>query len=220
MKARILWIEGKRADGPAFVPVLRKKDFYVEVVPTGTAAMDRVFELDPDLVVVNVAGLRSNGKRICKSLREKLQSLPIIVITGPEQLVSSDPNINVILTLPFTTRKLINRIVPFVPSDSENSIHTGPIHLDLKKKRVRCNGKESQLTPRLAHLLQLLMEHHGEVLKRENLFREVWKTEYTGDTRTLDVHVSWLRQALEEDPRHPRYIKTIRRLGYRLDVEK
>jgi DNA-binding response OmpR family regulator len=62
------------------------------------------------------------------------------------------------------------------------------------------------------------MDHSGEALEREQLFREVWKTEYTGDTRTLDVHISWLRQAIEEDPRNPQFLKTIRGVGYRLDV--
>ena len=63
------------------------------------------------------------------------------------------------------------------------------------------------------------MEHPGEVINREILFKEAWETEYTGDTRSLDVHMSWLRQMLEENPRHPRFIKTVRGLGYRLDVD-
>jgi DNA-binding response OmpR family regulator len=84
-------------------------------------------------------------------------------------------------------------------------------------KRVRCLDKEERLTPRLIQLLKTLMEHPGEVIEREKLFSEVWRTEYTGDTRTLDVHISWLRQAIEEDPRNPRYLKTIRGVGYRLD---
>ena len=62
------------------------------------------------------------------------------------------------------------------------------------------------------------MRRHGEVVQREELFRKVWNTEYTGDTRTLDVHISWLRQAIEQDPRNPEYLKTIRGVGYRLDV--
>ncbi|KAF0109934.1 MAG: putative response regulator [Chloroflexi bacterium] len=63
------------------------------------------------------------------------------------------------------------------------------------------------------------MEHPGEVINREDMFREAWETDYTGDTRSLDVHMSWLRQAVEENPRHPKFIKTIRGVGYRLDVE-
>lgn len=79
--------------------------------------------------------------------------------------------------------------------------------------------KQVQLTPRLAGIFKILMEHPGEVIEREALFRQAWETDYTGDTRSLDVHMSWLRLALEENPRHPRYIKTIRGVGYRLDVE-
>jgi DNA-binding response OmpR family regulator len=124
----------------------------------------------------------------------------------------------VLLTLPFTVRKLINRISPFLPSDGDHILHVGAIRLDLEHKRVRCQGREAKLTPRLAILLRILMQHPGDVLGRAQLFSQVWNTEYTEDTRTLDVHISWLRQALEEDPRKPQYIKTIRGVGYRLDV--
>ena len=76
------------------------------------------------------------------------------------------------------------------------------------------------LTPRLVELLKALMAQPGEVIDRTVLFSKVWETEYTDDTRTLDVHISWLRQILEDDPRHPRYIKTLRGVGYRLDVDE
>jgi DNA-binding response OmpR family regulator len=218
MKARILWVEGKRADSPSFIPGLRKKDFQIEAVPNGNAALQKVLEIDPDLVVVNAASLRTNGKRICRSLRDQLNGLPIILITSPDQPASTDTCANTILTLPFTVRKLLNRIQPFLPGNGQLLLHVGPIRLDLERRQVRCLGREARLTPRLTKLLQLLMQHPGEVLEREQLFREIWKTEYTGDTRTLDVHISWLRQALEEDPRQPKFLKTIRRVGYRLDA--
>lgn len=220
MKARILWIEGRRADSPSFVSGLVKKDFQVDTVTTGAAALDLLNDTDPDLVVINIASMRSNGKRICKSIREKDSTLPIIVITSPEQDGLGSTNANVTLSLPFTTRKLINRISPFVPSDTKNILHAGPIRLDIKKRQVRCQGRENSLTPRLTALLQILIEHQGEVMKREDLFTSVWKTKYTVDTRTLDVHISWLRQAIEEDPRKPRFLKTIRQVGYRLDIDK
>jgi DNA-binding response OmpR family regulator len=106
----------------------------------------------------------------------------------------------------------------FTPGEEDRMLHVGPIRLNLQRKQVRCHGKEIHLTPRLMALLQLLMKNPGVVLERETLFKEIWNTEYTGDTRTLDVHISWLREAIEEDPRNPRYLKTIRRVGYRLDV--
>jgi DNA-binding response OmpR family regulator len=218
MKARILWIEGKRPESPSFVTDLRKKDFFVVTVPTGNEALQRALDLDPDLVVVNAASLRSNGKRICCSLREKLVNLPIVLIVGEAEPEPNDHCANVILRLPFTVRKLLNRIAQFIPGNGKHMLHVGYLRLDLERRQVRCQGKEVRLTPRLSHLLQILMQHPGEVMEREQLFREVWNTEYTGDTRTLDVHISWLRKAIEEDPRMPRYLKTIRRVGYRLDV--
>jgi DNA-binding response OmpR family regulator len=218
MKASILWVEGKRADDRSFVPSMRKKEYSVEIVPTGSEAVARLFEVDPDLVVVNAASLRSSGKRICKELREKSQTIPIVLIVSPEHSISSLPSATVILELPFTSRKLLNRIAPLLPGDGKNIIHVGFIRLDLELKRVRCKGREARLTPRLTHLLRVMMQHAGEAVERQKLFSEVWETQYTGDTRTLDVHISWLREAIEADPRHPQFLKTIRGVGYRLDA--
>jgi DNA-binding response OmpR family regulator len=215
---RILWIEGKRADGPSFIPNLRRKGYAVEVVSTGTAALDRVVRLDPDLAVVYAATMRTSGKRICRSLRERMNGLPIVLIAGEEQPTPNDACANVVLTLPFTSRKLLNSIVPLLPGNGGHMLHVGPIRLDLEHKRVRCEGREARLTPRLMTILRILMQHPGELMDRSVLFRQVWDTEYTGDTRTLDVHISWLRQALEEDPRNPQFLKTIRGVGYRLDI--
>ena len=218
MKARILWIEGKRTDSPSFVPALRKKDYLVEVVSTGSAALARLLEIDPDLVVINTPSLRTSGKRICRDLHEKIATLPIVVILSPEQNFSGESCARVVLKLPFTIRKLLNRITPLLPGDGQHMLHIGHVRLDLERKRVRCQGREARLTPRLTHLLEVLMQHAGEVVERQQLFKEVWDTDYTLDTRTLDVHISWLREALEEDPRKPQHLKTIRGLGYRLDV--
>jgi len=134
-----------------------------------------------------------------------------------ERTVSKD-SADVILYLPFTVQKLSNRIKPLLPSDGQNVIQAGPIYLDPDKRRVRCLGKSNKLTPRLVTLLKILMDHPGEVVERENLFKKVWETDYTGDTRTLDVHISWLRRAIELDPLKPKFLKTIRGVGYRLDV--
>lgn len=218
MKAIILWIEGKRALSPSFIPGLRKKGFTIETVSTGNEAFTRLVDVEPDLVVVNAASMRTSGKRICRSLRDQVDGLPIVVIADAERTVIEDLCANVVLNLPFTSRKLINRILPLLPGEGHRMLHVGPIRLDLERKQVRCQGREKRLTPRLAQLLKILMEHPGEVLERERLFREVWNTGYTGDTRTLDVHISWLREAIEEDPRHPVFLKTIRGVGYRLDV--
>jgi DNA-binding response OmpR family regulator len=217
MKAKVLWIEGKRAESPPFVPGLRKKGYIVETVPTGSEALVQLPSFDPDLVVINAASMRTSGKRICRSVRESANGVPVLLIAEHDG-VTEDLCAHVVLELPFTTRKLLNRIKPLLPGNGENMLHEGPLRLDLERKRVRCQGREATLTPRLAQLLKTFMDHPGEALERERLFRDVWNTEYMGDTRTLDVHISWLRQAIEENPRKPRFLKTIRGVGYRLDV--
>ena len=126
---------------------------------------------------------------------------------------------DIVLELPFTLQKLLNRMRLVLPVDESALISAGPIKLDVENRWVRCNEKQVRLTPRLVQLLKELMDHPGEVYERESLFSLVWETGYTGDTRTLDVHISWLRQAVEDDPRHPQYIKTVRGIGYRLDVD-
>ncbi len=218
LKAKILWIEGKRAEGPSFVPDLRRKGFTVDTVSTGKAALERLTEVASDLVVIHAASLRSSGKRICQDLRQEWGNLPILLVANSDRPLSKDICADVVLTLPFTVRKLVNRILPLLPAVSNNLLHVGEISLDLERSSVRCGEKESRLTPRLTHLLQVFLKHPGEVLERKSLFRQVWKTEYTGDTRTLDVHISWLRQAIEVDPHRPRFLRTIRGVGYRLDT--
>ena len=219
MMPRILCIEGKRSTIPSFVASLRKKEYQVEVVSTGSEALERLLEIDPDLIIIHAASLRTSGKKICRDLRSKVGNLPIILIIGPEHEGAEDTCANAVLQLPFTARKLINRLAPLLPSQEEAVLHIGPIRLEVARKKVRCQGREARLTPRLAHLLQIFMEHPGEVIPRQQLFMEVWQTAYAGDTRSLDVHISWLRQALEEDPRHPVFLKTIRGVGYRLDLQ-
>ena len=215
--ATILIIEVQHAEIPSFAIDLQKKGFHVEAAQSGKKAISRLGRVSPHLVVVNAASLRSSGVRICKSLRDKDAKLPIILILEPKKTAPKD-SADVLLNLPFTVQKLANRIKPLLPGDGNNVIHVGSIHLDTERRRVRCLSKNSKLTPRLVALLNILMDHHGEVVEREHLFKKVWETDYTGDTRTLDVHISWLRRAIELDPLKPKFLKTIRGVGYRLDV--
>lgn len=218
MKARILWIEGTKAESPYFVPDLRKKGFLVDTVSTGRAALVQLSDFGADFVIIDAASFRTSGLRICKEIREEWPKIPILMIANPEKAPRKNDYADVVLVLPFTPRKLINRITPLLPNASSNILRAGPINLDLEQRRVRCHDKEAHLTPRLIMLLKAFMERPNEVLLREDLFREIWNTEYTGDTRTLDVHISWIRQAIEPDQRRPRYLKTIRSVGYRLDI--
>jgi DNA-binding response OmpR family regulator len=214
----LLVIEGKHADHPAFVPALRKKGFVVESVSNGSEALARLGSgLKPDVVVVNAASLRASGKRICQSLRDKAPRLPILLILDSDREVEK-LDADVVLSLPFTAQKLVNRIRHLLPGDGRSNIHAGPVRLDVEKRIVRCLDKQTRLTPRLMRLLKTLIEHQGEVIERNTLFSQVWETDYTDDTRTLDVHISWLRRAIEVDPQSPKFLRTVRGVGYRLDV--
>lgn len=215
--AIILIIEGKHAEHPSFAAGLQKKGFTVEVAQNGSQAAERLPVVDPDIVIVNAASLRTTGVRICQSIRNQSENLPIILILEKDKEVDKKVA-DVVLNLPFTVQKLINRMRPFLPGEGSNVLHVGAIRLDMEHRRVRCLGKNARLTPRLMRLLKILMEHPGEVIERETLFKQVWETDYTGDTRTLDVHMSWLRRAIEMDPDNPRFLRTIRGVGYRLDV--
>jgi len=169
LTAKLLVIEGKRAERASFVGGLAKKGFRVVSVPSGNTALTRLANEPFDLITVDADSMRTSGKRICQTLKEKFTEIPLILIVGENVDPKDGFEADVILVLPFTLQKLLNRI--------------------------------------------------KVLLDRGELFRYVWETGYTGDTRTLDVHISWLRQALEQDPRHPDYIKTVRGVGYRLDLD-
>jgi DNA-binding response OmpR family regulator len=215
-KATLLVIEGRHAEIPSFAPDLQKKGFDVVSAQNGSEAVSKLKQTEP-IVIINAPSLRSTGSRICLSLRKKDPKVPIILIVENKKAV--DKNLaDSTLVLPFTVQKLVNRIKALMPGDGNNIVSAGPIRLDLENRRVRSLGKNTKLTPRLITLLQILMDKHGEVVEREALFKEVWETDYTGDTRTLDVHISWLRRAIELDPDNPKFLKTIRGVGYRLDT--
>jgi DNA-binding response OmpR family regulator len=216
-KTTLLVIEGRHAEIPSFATDLQKKGFDVVSAQNGSEAVSKLKQTNPTLVIVNAPSLRSTGIRICLSLRKKDAKIPIILIVEDEKPIDKDLA-DSILILPFTAQKLVNRVKALMPGDGNNVVSVGPIRLDLENRRVRSLGKNTKLTPRLITLLQILMDKHGEVVEREALFKKVWETNYTGDTRTLDVHISWLRRAIELDPDNPKFLKTIRGVGYRLDV--
>ena len=217
MQVKILCLEGNHSSNPTFVSALRKKGYLVEAVSTGKAALISLDSIIPDVVVVNAASMRTSGVRICQSLRDQMDSLPIILISENDGAPEDAP-VNLILELPFTIRKLENRIKPFLPLESDKILEAGELQLDLEHHQFRCGEREARLTPRLSSLLEMLMRKPNEVITRNDLFRKVWETDFTDDTRTLDVHISWLRRAIEADPRKPQYLKTLRGVGYRLDV--
>lgn len=217
-KANILWIGKGSADSPAFISSLGEKGYPIEVVSTGKEAHKRLDLFRPDVIIVDAASMRTTGTRICESIRSKAEDLPIILINSPRKVPTNKVVADVKLVLPFTIRKLENRIIPLSPGDGGNVIKVGPVRLDVDRQVVRCRDKEEHITPKMVEVLKILLKNPGKLHERRALFSEVWKTDYTEDTRSLDVHINWLRKAIEKDPSNPRLIRTVRGEGYIFEV--
>jgi DNA-binding response OmpR family regulator len=207
MKHLILLIEGKRADRPSYMAGLSKKGYEVESVSNGTLALEVLNRINPKAVIVDAASMRTTGTRICKSIRSALAKTPIMLVVSEDQQGVDENCADQVLRLPFTLQKLVNRLRPYMSMNENKKLECGPIRLDVKERWLYCNGKKTRLTPRLYILMEAFMMRPGEVHSREELFKKIWETDYLGDTRSLDVHISWL-------------IKTERGIGYRLEVEK
>jgi DNA-binding response OmpR family regulator len=214
----ILIIEGRRGDYASFGEELNDKGYQVFKAPSGKAGLNLLDSTDPDVVIVDAASLRTSGIRICQSIRVAMDTVPIILILERKRSIPKNVDANLVLRLPFTVQKLTNRLSAYHPTDDKFVLHVGPIELNIRTQLVTCHDRQTKLTPRLVKILKMLMENNGKVVGRDPLFTEIWETEYTGDTRTLDVHISWLRKAIEVDPRNPKLIRTERGVGYILDV--
>ena len=214
----ILSVEGSRGDHNSFTEDLRQKGYEVFKASSGSAGLKLLDGVKPNVVVIDAASLRTSGVRICQSFRKSDSEIPIVLIVDADVDVPEDVDANITLHLPFTVQKLINRMRVYRPTDDKYLVKVGPIVLNLQTQLVSSNGEQTRLTPRLVKILEILMTNHGKIVERDPLFKSVWETDYTGDTRTLDVHISWLRQAVEEDPKHPRLIKTVRGVGYKLEA--
>lgn len=216
-KLRLLLIESHRKPEICFKDKLIRKAYPVLQVESGGDGLKRLNDFPPEVIIVNAASFRTNGLRICSWYRNRLPEIPIILIVTEDEPIDCADMVDVILHLPFTVQKLVNRLRTFEKTRKQELLVEGDLQLNLKTRMVSYGQKSTYLTPRLCHLLQVMLETPGATINREDLFRRVWDTNYTEDTRTLDVHISWLRQAIEEDPKNPKVIKTVRGVGYLIE---
>jgi two-component system phosphate regulon response regulator PhoB len=214
--AVILLIEGN-SNNHSFAPALEKAGYETAVFHTGINALNWAAQNHPDLIVFDSSSMRSSGSRSCRRLRRDLADLPIIHCRAQGTEEDKSAGADVYLSLPFTPRKLLNRIRALLPADvsKEEVVRCGHITLYRSKRSVDVNGQgERSLTPKLAQLLEEFIRHPNELVTRRQLMLNVWKTEYIGDTRTLDVHIRWVREQIEENPTKPQLLRTIRGKGY------
>ena len=216
-QAVIMLVEGKRAGDRSLQAAIAKAGYDVHVFHTGSAALDWSENHTPDLIIFDGASMRSSGVRSCRRLRRALGETPIIHTrrAGDHKDVSAEAD--VYLMKPFTARKVLNRVRALLPADEykEEIIRAGDLTLYRGKRSVDVGGRgEKRLTPKLVTLLETFLRHPNEVLSRRKLMHDVWNTDYVGDTRTLDVHIRWVREAIEENPSDPKCLTTVRGVGY------
>ena len=211
--ARILVIERTEAFSAGL-----KKRYEITTATSGKEALKLVSESEYAAVVLDAISMRTPGDRIARQLDEGLGAIPLIHLhPGPKESASSPAE--AILFMPFTARKIANTIERLLHTVTDDKIITcGPFAVNMTRRILVANGQETTLTPKLALLVETFFTHPGEILDRKLLMERVWDTSYLGDTRTLDVHVRWIRRAIEENPGDPQYLTTVRGVGYRFDI--
>jgi len=218
MASHILLVEGRRTGRRSWASVLLEKGYRVTKVHTRREAFSAVARDVPDLLILDGRFLRFDAYRFSRALRAEGHRMPVLLIVSKDVQIERGSGVNIHLREPFTARKLVNRIRRLLPAASDNVLQMGDLILDIQQRTVARGQSNHRLTPKQARLLEVFMRHAGEVLTRRFLMKQVWNTDFVGDTRTLEVHIHWLRKAIEDDPSHPVYLTTIRRVGYRFAV--
>ncbi len=214
---KVLLIESARNTGVSFVIPLKRK-YDLQVAHSGKEGVALAAATRPDVVVLDAVSMRTSGDRVCARLRDTLGTLPIIHIR-PKDSPKGESRADVVLQPPFTSRKLINRIERFVAASEQGEVlDVGIFSLNLEQHLLITPKFEKKLTPKLVDLMAMFMSHPNQTLGRKDIMQTVWDTDYMGDTRTLDVHIRWLRKIVEADPRKPEYITTVRGQGYCLVI--
>ena len=170
----------------------------------------------PTAILVEIEQKRASRIRFCEIVRYRLPMVAILAITS-RQSQETFP-FDGFIELPLVTEKVIKSLKQLGRKQNEHQLHCGPIHLDMATRTVTTLKGQYAMTPKQCALLKLLMQHEGNVVERRLIMETVWETSYLEDTRTLDVHVRWLREHIEQDPSKPLYLKTIRSVGYRFQV--
>lgn len=199
--------------------------FNVAVAHDGAAGLALALQHKPDVVVLDIMMPVMDGWQVCRALREK-STVPILMLTAlgeeVDRILGLELGADDYLTKPFSTRELLARIRAMLrrvaldhSEPVKNRLQAGALTIDLDTRQAFSNGEPLNLRFKEFELLSLLMSRPGEVFSRAELFDRVWGTDWVGDTRTLDVHVRWLREKIEADPAHPQLIQTVRGVGYR-----
>jgi DNA-binding response OmpR family regulator len=221
---RILIVEDDETLRQTLALNLRAEGWEVLEAGDGEAGLRLARAEAPTLVVLDVMLPRLDGLTVCRLLRRESR-IPILLLTARgtevDKIIGLETGADDYIVKPFSlgeflarVRAALRREAAAAPADS---LASGDLRLDLAARRATRGGQPVNLAPREFDLLALLLRHRGAVLSRDLLLARVWGDEYAGDARTVDVHVHWLRQKIEEDPSHPQRLQTVRGVGYRFE---
>jgi two-component system response regulator RegX3 len=225
--AKVLVVEDEQSLREALVFFLEKEGHQVSVAVDGEEAI-RVFESSRiDIILLDLMLPKIDGNQVCKQIRQS-SNVPIIMLTAKDseidKIVGLEIGADDYVTKPYSTRELLARINAVLrrqvepPITADSVLIAGELRLDSDRHVVTLNGNPLTLPLKEFELLELLMENVNRVLTRGQIIDRVWGSNYFGDTKTLDVHIKRLRSKVEEDPARPKYIQTVRGLGYKLEV--
>jgi DNA-binding response OmpR family regulator len=217
MGLRVLFVEKDVTTSDLLLPSLERRGYQVTVAQTQRQATSRLHSLRPDLLVLDVASFGNNGFKVCDAIRATLEEVPAILMLEKGHASTASAGDEVI-TPPFTSRKLLHRVRKLAGRLVERVISAGPLTLDPDTRTLYKGEIASHLRPKEATLLAYFIVNPGRVLTRQEIMKEVWETDYMGDTRTLSVHIRWLREKIEDDPDVPCFLRTIRGMGYRFEI--
>jgi two-component system response regulator RegX3 len=225
--SRVLVVEDEESFSDALSYMLRKEGFEVSVAATGTEAMTEFDRTGADIVLLDLMLPEMSGTEVCRQLRAR-SHVPIIMVTARDSEIDKVVGLEIgaddYVTKPYSPRELVARIRAVLRRQAGDaaelvspSLSAGPVRMDVDRHVVTVNGEAVQLPLKEFELLELLLRNAGRVLTRGQLIDRVWGADYVGDTKTLDVHVKRLRSKLEPEPSVPRYIVTVRGLGYKFE---
>ena len=229
---KILVIEDDRILREALRYNLVAAGYEVIVASDGGEGLVSARQSSPDVVVLDLMLPSLSGMEVCKALRRDGSILPIIMLTARDSEIDRigglESGADDYVTKPFSMRELIARVtaqirrMQMIKSISQNAtdeiLDLGELVINRASRNVTLNGKSVDLRPREFDLLTHMAANPGRVYTRDQLLHDVWGFEYIGDTRTVDVHVRWLRLKIEEDPARPKILGTVRGVGYRINV--
>jgi len=224
---RVLIVEDEASISEPLSSHLTREGFEPTVAPTAEAARTEVRSSPPDLILLDVMLPDGDGRDLCREIRAT-SDVPIVMLTArgedADKIVGLELGADDYVVKPFSAGELVARIRAILrrgrAPDTETPIEVGDILLDPAARTVTKRGEPVTLAAREFDLLAMLMANRGVVVRREAIMDEVWDAHWFGSTKTLDVHIAWLRKKLEDDPSHPTYITTVRGVGFRFAADE